>query len=73
TVHRAVHDPGGVRDYTTPSAPVRLGPKRALLAAMAGVVLLLQLWIFGLARSHREGSRSPSPDESELSSEAPKR
>lgn len=73
TVHRAVRDPGGVRDYTTPSAPVRLAPKRALLAAMASVVLLLQLWMHGLARSHREGSRPPSPAESELSSEAPAR
>jgi hypothetical protein len=73
TVHRAVRDPGGVVGYTTPSAPVRLGPKRALLAAMASVVLLLQLWMLGLVRSHREGSRSASPAESELSSEAPER
>jgi hypothetical protein len=66
TVHRAVRDPGGIR-HTTSAAPVRLGPKRALLAAMATVVLLLQLWMFSLARSHKEGSASPA--ESERSSE----
>lgn len=42
---------GGVRSYSPP-ATVRLAPKRALLAAMASVVLLIQLWMFGLARSH---------------------
>jgi hypothetical protein len=42
----------GVRSYTPPAEPIRLAPKRALLAAMASVVLLIQLWMFGLARSH---------------------
>jgi Protein kinase domain len=65
TVQRAVRDHGGVRAYTTPSAPVRLAPKRALLAAMATVVLLIQLWMFALARSHKERSRPASPAESE--------
>jgi hypothetical protein len=41
----------GVRSYSPP-ATVNLAPKRALLAAMASVVLLIQLWMFGLARSH---------------------
>jgi len=69
TVLRAVRDPDGARGHTTPSAPVRLGPKRALLAAMATVVLLIQLWMFALARSHTERSRSTSPAEPEQSTE----
>jgi hypothetical protein len=69
TVLRAVRDPGGARGYTAPSAPVRLAPKRALLAAMATVVLLIQLWIFSLARSHEERSRSAPPAEGARSSE----
>jgi len=68
TVQPAVRDHGAVRDYTTPSAPVRLATKRALLATMAAVVLLIQLWMFALARSHKERSRSAAP-ESEPSSE----
>jgi hypothetical protein len=67
-VHHAVRAPGGLRGATTPSAPVRLGPKRALLAAMASVLLLLQLWMFGVVRSHHEKARSTSPAESEVSS-----
>ncbi|MEO8182488.1 MAG: hypothetical protein ABI895_26930 [Deltaproteobacteria bacterium] len=69
TVQRAVGAHEGVRGHTTPSAPVRLGPKRALLAALATVVLLIQLWMFALARSHTERSRSTSPAEPEQSIE----
>jgi len=68
-VLRAVRDPGAVRGHTTPATPVRLAPKRALLAALATVVLLIQLWIFSLARSHEESSRSASPAEAARSSE----
>jgi hypothetical protein len=68
-VLRAVREPIGSRGAATPAAPVRLAPKRALLAAMASVVLLLQLWMFSLARSHEERSRAASPAEPELSSE----
>jgi len=66
-VLRAVQ-PAGARAPATPVAPVRLGPKRALLAAMASVVLLIQIWIFSLARSHEEKSR-PAPPEPELTNE----
>jgi hypothetical protein len=71
TVLRAVRDPGGVRDSMAPPAPIRLAPKRALLAAMGTMVLLIQLWMFALARSHEEGPRSASPAEPESSSEPP--
>lgn len=66
-VLRAVREPVGAR-AATPAAPVRLGPKRALLAAMASVVFLIQLWIFSIARSH-EKSRSAPPAAPELGSE----
>jgi hypothetical protein len=60
-VHRAVTDPGASRRNAKSSAPVRLAPKRALLAAMASVVLLIQLWVLSLARSHQEPKASPPP------------
>jgi hypothetical protein len=40
-----------------------------LLAVMASVVLLIQLWMFSLARSHEEKSRSTPPASPELGSE----
>jgi serine/threonine protein kinase len=86
TVLRAVRDPAAlrgvrarapaqspslpVRGAANPSPPVRLAPKRALLAALAGVVLLIQLWMFVLARSsHPEKARSTPPNQRALSSE----
>lgn len=68
TVLRAVGAGDGIRSYT-PRAAARLGPKRALLAALGMVVLLIQLWMFALARSHQETSRAASPAEPEPSSE----
>jgi hypothetical protein len=72
-VLRAVREPAGAAGHKTAAVPVRLGPKRALLAAMASVVLLIQLWIFALARSHSsrtEGSRSASHAELEQRTDA---
>jgi serine/threonine-protein kinase len=60
-VLRAVHEPIAARGPTAPAPPVRLAPKRALLAAMASVILLIQLWMFSLARSHEERSRAGAP------------
>jgi hypothetical protein len=36
-----------------------------LLAVMASVVLLIQLWMFSLARSHEERARAAPPAETE--------
>lgn len=62
---RAADLPG----YVPPSQPpghIRLAPKRALLAAMASVVLAIQLWMFSVARTHRAQS-SEEPSRSGLS------
>ena len=67
-VLQAVHEPLAARAATA-AAPVRLGPKRALLAALASVVFLIQLWMFSLARSHEERSRAASPAEPEAIAE----
>lgn len=60
SVLRAVSGQSAGRVPAKSSAPVRLAPKRALLAAMAGVALLIQLWMLSLVRSHQEPSRSVS-------------
>ena len=68
-MYEAVRQPGGVRSYS-PAQLIHLAPKRALLAAMAGVVLLIQFWMFQLARSQ---TRKLEPDalSSESSEERP--
>ncbi|HEU4576622.1 MAG TPA: hypothetical protein VFS67_00100 [Polyangiaceae bacterium] len=68
-VLRAVHEAIAARGPSAPAPPVRLGPKRALLAAMASVILLLQLWMFSVARSREERSRAAEPAEPARSSE----
>jgi len=70
TVLPAVRAPGGVRDSRLPPAAIRLAPKRALLAALATLVLLIQLWMFDLARSQQERSRSAPLAGPEPSSES---
>jgi hypothetical protein len=68
-VLRAVHEAIAARGPSAPAPCVRLGPKRALLAAMASVILLLQLWMFSVARSREERSRAAEPAEPARSSE----
>ena len=60
-----------VRAYTPP-APIRLAPKRALLAGMASVVLAIQLYTFTQVRSQprKPGLDVPSAESSERSSTA---
>ncbi len=61
TVQGTVRQHGAVRSYSPPPEPIRLAPKRALLAAMASVVLLLQLWMFDMVRSQPRKAEPDAP------------
>ncbi|MEY4545551.1 MAG: hypothetical protein RL685_1746 [Pseudomonadota bacterium] len=58
---RRAADLPGYSPASQPAGPIRLAPKRALLAAMASVVLAIQLWMFSVARTQRaQSSEEPS-------------